>query len=324
MRGSPCPLVLFAKRISGRSQFPDLRSGLYVRNTRSGGSTTTSMVTEMLSNQYPVGDSSHTDTPFMPDGRLSPTDVGLLAAEAKLSRMLFTVLLTPLMAFGAVLGVASIPTVTPVLSQNAPSPPNQSSGGSRFAEVPPWNDTFFSNEPPDSSDGGSRGQRLCLIAPLDQTTGVEVWSDRPTFIWQGQFARVELYAQNSETPIWSQDLSPDDQQIQYTGAALQPGQNYDLMLYESVSEPVPFARFRVTFQVMDGAKRDQVEQGLKQLDAQLKQQGASSEVIAHARFKYWAERQLWSDALIEPFLVENPSPDLQKFLQETIPDEFCD
>lgn len=233
----------------------------------------------------------------------------------KLSRILSTVILAPLMGFPGVVNL-------PVLSQNNPSP-QESSGGSRFAEVP-WNDTFFNNEPPDYNDGGSRGRPLCPIAPLDQTTGVEVWSNRPMFIWQGQLARIELYARNSETLIWSQDLSQDDHHIQYTGEALKPGQNYDLMLFETVSEPLILPTFRVTFKVMDGEKRDEIEQGLKQLDEQLQQQRASEEEIAHARFKYWAERQLWSDALTEPFTVENPSPDLQEFLKETIPDQFCD
>ncbi|MCG5059061.1 MAG: hypothetical protein KA714_14025 [Limnoraphis sp. WC205] len=207
------------------------------------------------------------------------------------------------------------------LSQNN-SPPQSGDGGSRYADVT-WRDAFFNNEPPESQDGGSRGPALCPLTPVDEGTGTEVLSDRPTLIWQGQLARVELYPHNDEKVIWRQDVSETDQRVQYSGEALKPGQTYDLMMFETVSDTFPLPSVQVTFTVIDGEKRQQVNQALEQLNRELRQQNASEETLALARFNYLAKNKLWSDALTEAFSVQNPSSDLQELLQKTIPQKFC-
>ncbi|ERT09026.1 hypothetical protein M595_0950 [Lyngbya aestuarii BL J] len=242
--------------------------------------------------------------------------------------MLSTVVLTVFLS-GEVL-IPMTATVSPVqalgkerlfLSQNN-LPPQSSDGGSRYADTS-WRESFFNNQPPQSGDGGSRGGPLCPLTPLDEATGIEVWNDRPTFVWQGQLMRVELYDQNEDESIWSQDLAEDDQQVQYTGDPLKPGQTYNLMLYETVSDNFPFPATQVTFTVMDGEKRQQVSQALEQLNRELKQQNASEEIIALVRFNYLAENQLWSDALAEAFSVENPTKELQELREKAIPQKFC-
>ncbi|KKD35675.1 MAG: hypothetical protein WAN66_00675 [Limnoraphis robusta] len=207
-------------------------------------------------------------------------------------------------------------TASPEKPRNNP-PPFEDNGGAR------WREAFFNNEPPESQDGGSRGPALCPLTPVDEGTGTEVLSDRPTLIWQGQLARVELYADNGEQPIWSQDLSQGDQKVQYSGEALKPGQTYYLMMFETVSDTFPLPSVQVTFTVIDGEKRQQVSQDLEQLNRELKQQNVSEEVMALARFNYLAKNKLWSDALTEAFSVQNPSSDLQELLQKTIPQRFC-
>lgn len=208
-----------------------------------------------------------------------------------------------------------------LLSQNN-LPPQSSDGGSRYADTS-WRDSFFNNQPPESGDGGSRGGPLCPLTPLDKTTGIDVWNDRPMFVWQGQLARVELYRQNEDESIWSQDLDQGDQQVQYTGVPLKPGQTYNLMLYETVSDNFPFPAKQVTFTVMDGEKRQQVSQELEQLNRELEQPTLSDEMIALVRFNYLAEKQLWSDALAEAFSVENPTKELQELRERAIPQKFC-
>ena len=242
--------------------------------------------------------------------------------------MLSTVLLTVFLS-GEVLTLMTA-TVSPVqalekerllLSQNN-LPPQSSDGGSRYADTS-WKDSFFNNQPPESGDGGSRGGPLCPLTPLDQATGIEVWNDRPTFVWQGQLVRVELYRHNQDELIWSQDLTEDDRQVQYTGDPLKPGQTYNLMLFETVTDNFPFPAVQVTFTVMNGEKRQQVSQALEQLNRELEQQNASEEMIALVRFNYLAENQLWSDALAEAFSVENPTEELQELREKAIPQKFC-
>ncbi|MEB3278650.1 MAG: hypothetical protein VKK42_06960 [Lyngbya sp.] len=208
-----------------------------------------------------------------------------------------------------------------LLSQNN-SPPESSDGGSRYADTS-WKDSFFNNQPPESGDGGSRGGPLCPLSPFDRARGIEVWNDRPTLIWRGQLARVELYPHNNDELLWSQDLTPGTQQVQYTGVPLKPGQSYDLMLFETVSDTFPFPSMQVTFTVMEAQKRQQVTQALEELNTELQKNGASQETIARVRFNYLAENQLWSDALTEAFSVENPTDELQELREETIPQNFC-
>ena len=233
---------------------------------------------------------------------------------------------------GGEAGVGTIAPVKPVeasgrenqfLSQNN-QPPRQGSGGSRYANTS-WRDSFFNNEPPQSGDGGSRGllEPLCPLTPLDAATGIEVWSDRPAFIWQGQLARIELYPHNRDELIWSRDLDSGDRQAQYTGELLKPGETYDLLLYETVSDNFPLPARQVTFTVMNGEKRQQVSRALEELNSELQQQNASEEMIALVRFNYLAENQLWSDALTEAFSVENPTKELQELREEAIPQRFC-
>ncbi len=203
-----------------------------------------------------------------------------------------------------------------IVSQNNPQPEWRDGSGR-------WRQTFNNNEPPQSRDGGSRGAALCFLTPLDEATGINVFNDRPRFIWRGEFARIELYASNQDQPIWSQDLAQTDEWVQYDGEALKPGQTYDLMMFATVADAFPFPTKQIQFTVIDGEKRQQVSQGLDELNLELQQNGASEEDIAFFRFEYLVENQFWSDALIEAFSVENPSSELQGFLQEMIPEHFC-
>ncbi|NEP42863.1 MAG: hypothetical protein F6K35_28010, partial [Okeania sp. SIO2H7] len=68
-----------------------------------------------------------------------------------------------------------------------------------------------------------------------------------------------------------------------------------------------------TFSIMDVEEHETITQGLAKLDQDLNKQGATKEAIAFARFQFFAERNLWSDALSEVFKVKKPSIELQAF-----------
>lgn len=175
----------------------------------------------------------------------------------------------------------------------------------------------------------SRGN-VCAIAPgLLGKTNV-IWSDRPLFLWQGNVQRLEvrpysLYSSqayslySSQEVLWSQTVTKGTRSVIYTGEALQPGLTYDweLVVVDSSSpgdsKPRPL---RFTFQVMEALERDRIAAELTAIATRLKTVGATAEAIAHARANYFAQRDLWTDALQEIFSVQNPSAELTRTAQE--------
>ncbi len=223
----------------------------------------------------------------------------------------------------------------PLLSQDN-LPPASRSGGSRMRNNPPpvrghggsrsweetFNETLLNNEPPRSRGGGSRaGGILCAITPMDDETGVKLWNNQPIFVWQGQLVRLELRHHDSEALIWSQDVAKTDNTARYTGEPLQPGERYTLWFYTTDSY---FPDQQVIFQLLNSQEQERVHQELQQLDEMLKRQNATTDAIAQVRFQYFARKQLWSDAISEPFWVQNPSENLNQFKTEILPQKFCD
>lgn len=163
---------------------------------------------------------------------------------------------------------------------------------------------------------------LCAITPGLLGEKNVIWSDRPLFIWQGTVQRLEvrpysLYSPySSQEVLWNQTVTVADRSATYTSKALQPGQTYDWELV--VNPPSPRNprpnNPRYTFQVMEAQGRDRITAELTALEKQLK--GETAEAIALERANYFAERDLWSDALQEVFSVKNPSAELTRTAQE--------
>jgi predicted Fe-Mo cluster-binding NifX family protein len=118
---------------------------------------------------------------------------------------------------------------------------------------------------------------------------------------------------SSQVVLWSQPVAAANQSATYTGKALEPGQKYD---WELVVDPALGNSQRFTFQVMEAQKRDRITAELTALETQLKAAGATAEEIALERANYFAERDLWSDALQEVYSVKNPSATLTQAAQE--------
>ncbi|MGF1491881.1 MAG: hypothetical protein ACFBSC_05375 [Microcoleaceae cyanobacterium] len=201
--------------------------------------------------------------------------------------------------------------------------PRRRSGGSRAAEVVSWEQLFRDNRPPRRRSGGSRGdEALCVITPVDNGTEIDLLHNRPILVWHGSLARVEVYTHNSSDVFWSQDLSRTSPKILPLGVTLEPGEKYDLVLYENAAIPIPTQQ--MTIQLLgDTNQRQKITQAARQLLAELEQTDANEERAAITLFEYLSENQLWSDALVEPFLVSDPSPELRDFLQKTLIRESC-
>jgi hypothetical protein len=164
----------------------------------------------------------------------------------------------------------------------------------------------------------SRGN-LCPITGLLEKQNI-IWSDRPLFLWQGTgIIEIKVYApfdpNTDEKVLWSQTVKTEDKKhqfsgIPYTGEQLQSGKSYDWELIYLDKEGRQETTNKLTFQVMKSPERDRIATELNTLQTQLQAQGATAEEIALQRANYFAERDLWSDALQEIYSVPNPSAEL--------------
>lgn len=232
----------------------------------------------------------------------------------KLSKIISLFLFTSAMSFSFI----SIPGS---IAQN--HSPSNSNPSEKFPSR--WQEFLDDNPPPPESErrGGQRGGLICLIAPLNLIESAEIWSLQPIFVWQGTVNRVEVYPVGNEEPLWSQAVQDEDRMTPYTGTPLTPGVKYEVALFGKTSplEIIPNIQ-QVTFQVMNGEKRDRITKDLEALEKRLKNQGATEEYSAYARAKFFAERKLWADALAQSYSIKEPSPDLKKFRQN-LAQNFC-
>lgn len=184
-----------------------------------------------------------------------------------------------------------------------------------------FNQQNDSPPPGPTGTGISRGG-VCAISPRASSTTTEIWSDRPLFVWQSQFApivRIEVHPTGSNEVLWHPSVVGQTKAL-YDGK-LQPGQTYDWLLFNT-SDKHAKPLGQVTFRVIDGQKRQQIETRLQSLDKELKDKGATPEEIALQRANYFASQQLWSDVLQEVYSLKKPSPELIKIVQ-SIPKQIC-
>ncbi len=153
---------------------------------------------------------------------------------------------------------------------------------------------------------------ICEITPgLVGETNI-IYSDRPLFLWQGTAPQVKIYLYTpfsleiEQEVLWSQTVASNSESVLYTGEPLQLGQIYDWeMVVNSATN-----RRRISFQVMETEQRRRITSELAQLETELTISGANTEEITLAQANYFAERDLWSDALQKIYSIESPSADL--------------
>lgn len=191
-----------------------------------------------------------------------------------------------------------------------PKPPVDT--GTNWADVLP-------PPPKDEENTGVRGG-FCSIAPGRLGTTQIVWNDRPLFLWdetRGNVTRVEVRdgddIQNS-TLLWSAE--PTENQAQYDGEALAPGQTYYwLVFFNGANQPT----MAISFEIAESLDRDRIAGELAALTLP---DNASEEDIARIRAQYFTENGLPSDAFLEAFSVVEPSEELATLL-EALPEEYC-
>lgn len=201
--------------------------------------------------------------------------------------------------------------VLPNPTDAKPNHPNYESAWMGFSR---W---FQRKKPPFAGRGGD-----CVISPIIDKEPVKIWNDRPIIIWNGKTNTIGMFSGSADKVIWKQKINENTKEnlkLQYTGEALQPGQVYEWRL---LTEDLQSTQTR-PFQILKPIQRNQITADLRTLQAKLKSEGANAEAIAMRRAEFFTQRDLQSDALQELFSVQNPSPELQAFIQK-VTTAICD
>lgn len=194
--------------------------------------------------------------------------------------------------------------------------------------------------PVERKPAGSRDGLLCLITPSSTDGGVShVWSPSPQFVWaekfldpgvRGSVEQIAVVLPDSQTVVWSQRVKDSDastttmpspwrlEQLAYNGETLQPGQTYQWVALDRRQRPLDSG----VFQVMPLAKQQAITAKLIALEETMANQGATAEEMAAEKAFYFAEQQLWSDAMQTAFSVQDPSQALAEF-QSQLPSQLC-
>ena len=187
---------------------------------------------------------------------------------------------------------------------------------------------------------GSRGE-ICILSPAEVEEVTLMVDTQPVFLWQGRAGAIALRRAGEAQPFWRKPTGvypergtashrvervqlslqkPGVRRFRYTGEPLQPGQTYELLLFEFSATPYPKAR--QSFRIIPEAERTQVVADLNRLNQNLKAKGLSEEQISLHRANNFVRNQLWSSAVQEVYSVKNPSAELSKVVQE-IPAKIC-
>lgn len=185
-----------------------------------------------------------------------------------------------------------------------------------------WIDIVFGEKKPrDPGPGGRGGPRpanLCWLTPSDQ-----VWHSQPLFVWSGNFRVIGLRPAESDTLIWRivAPTEPDQvNRLAYNGKPLEPGQHYEWVFFFDQSSTVPL--LKVPFQLVEAKKHAAIAKELTLLNDKLEAEKAAPEARALQRAMFFANQQLWADAMQEIYAVGNPSIELQQVAQQ-VQQELC-
>ncbi|MGP1386120.1 MAG: hypothetical protein ACTS2F_21355 [Thainema sp.] len=167
------------------------------------------------------------------------------------------------------------------------------------------------NLPP--SAGGSRDPLFCIVAPvLPQRQVSTIWSANPVFFWAGNISRIEVTPNDDrDTVLWSYEPTAGELQVTYSGEPLTPNTVYQWALYNQRGTLI----FTAPFQLIETAEHDQIADALTELETELVSENASEDAIALARTSFFAEQELWADALREAAQVTDKSSRSAQYLQ---------
>jgi hypothetical protein len=186
------------------------------------------------------------------------------------------------------------------------SPPAQASFRQAWSDF--WEGNGRRTPPAPYGRGGGRGpDEVCPIAPFALPEVATVWSDRPTFVWDGDVEKIVVRQADSENEIWNA-AAASLTHITYTGEALQPNITYQWLIFTSDSGNEP--QRTISFQVIPPQERNLIARQLPSMQ--------QNEAIAIERAYHFAQQELWSDFWREVLAVERPSSKLSELIDQTV------
>lgn len=157
---------------------------------------------------------------------------------------------------------------------------------------------------------GIRRSGICVLSPSVIATDI-IWSDRPLFIWQGVAKQIQLAPLGRSERLWEQPIEAQAKSVRYDGSALQPGEIYQWELWGESN-----TQTSLIFQVMEPNQRAQIAAQLQAIESQLTASGATPEAIALRQAQFFADQNLWSDALQLLYAIEPASPPVMEARQQ--------
>ena len=165
--------------------------------------------------------------------------------------------------------------------------------------------------------GGSRGSNSCSSSPSQlmsvnsQTKSVEeIWHQNPLFAWESEKLKAVSLKEGNRV-YWQQEVEATQNHLFYHGKPLQPGKTYTLVVFNPDETEIQ------KIQTVDRHKHQKIAADLAQIENKLTSEGADREEIAFKKADYFAQRQMWSDALWEIYSIPNPSDELKKILERS-------
>lgn len=173
-------------------------------------------------------------------------------------------------------------------------------GMQSWAQSPVSTDSAFLGwllESSDNQDGNEnprtkRGDDFCLVT-LQPGEVNQVWSDRPTFLIQGNPRSLALYRAGLADPIWTYPVNQADTVV-YTGPPLAPETDYTLRAEHS-QFPSSIYEER-TFTLPSIEEQTAIAFALADLESQLRQNDAADDERAIAKADYLWQNGFETDA----------------------------
>lgn len=153
---------------------------------------------------------------------------------------------------------------------------------------------------------------LCMATPGLSRSEV-IWNPNPLFLWSGKASRIKVFSLDNQEVMWDAGVAETDRSISYRGKPLQPGKTYTWLLFDINNQPLSKpdgSPDYVSFKFMDGENRDRIKTELANLENQLRNAGNTNDQIVLKKAYYFAQQELWSDALQTIFLAPNQSNEL--------------
>ncbi len=175
-------------------------------------------------------------------------------------------------------------------------------------------------EPPIKPVKGTSRGPFCLISPDAPGKTRIIWNTKPFFLWKGEIKKIAIGIPGSKE-YRKTKIVTGNQNVNYTGQALEPGKSYRLSIFLSELDNAS-PTMSIPFKIMEAPKRNRIGAELRLLEILQQNQGADAEKIAQRKAEYFADKGLWMDALQQAYSVPNPSPELSQRMED-IPNELC-